>query len=69
MNLDISSFFTFAIFITKKNNDISKKDYIEFRHGNGCYSVAGRNGKKQDIVLAPPCAEEHTLIHEVRLSS
>ena len=41
------------------------EDYIEFRHGNGCYSLAGRDGGGQEIVLAPYCAEEHTLIHQV----
>ena len=41
------------------------KDYIEFRHGSSCYSSAGRDGERQDIVLDPRCAEEHTLIHEV----
>ena len=44
------------------------KDYIEFRHGSSCYSSAGRDGERQDIVLDPRCAEEHTLIHEVILS-
>ena len=43
----------------------SNKDYIEFRHGNGCYSIAGREGGRQFLTLAPFCAEEHTLIHEV----
>ena len=46
-----------------------RKDYIEFRHGFGCYSLVGRDGHKQDIVLAPYCAEEHTLIHEVFFQS
>ena len=41
------------------------KDYIEFFHGNGCFSFAGRDGKKQQILLGAYCAEEHTLIHEV----
>ena len=41
------------------------KDYIEFRHGYGCYSLAGRNGQRQEIVLDPRCGEKHTLIHEV----
>ena len=41
------------------------KDYIEFFHGNGCFSFAGRDGKKQKITLGAYCAEEHTLIHEV----
>ena len=41
------------------------KDFIEFRHGLGCYSLAGRDGGRQGIVLASYCAEEHTLIHEV----
>ena len=41
------------------------KDYIEFFHGKGCFSFAGREGKKQRTILAPYCAEEHTLIHEV----
>ena len=41
------------------------QDYIEFRHGNGCYSLAGRNGQGQEIVLDPRCGEKHTLIHEV----
>ena len=27
--------------------------------------MAGRNGQRQDIVLAPFCAEQHTLVHEV----
>ena len=38
---------------------------MEFRNGFGCYSLAGRDGGRQDIVLGPYCAEEHTLIHEV----
>ena len=46
-------------------NKILNKDYIEFRHGHSCYSLAGRRGQKQEIVLSPLCAEEHTLIHEV----
>ena len=41
------------------------KDFIEFRNGFGCYSLAGRDGGRQDIVLSSYCAEEHTLIHEV----
>jgi len=41
------------------------KDYIEFRHGHSCHSLAGRDGKRQEIVLSPRCAEEHTLVHEV----
>ena len=41
------------------------KDYIKFRHGNSCHSLAGRDGQSQDIVLSPLCAEEHTLVHEV----
>ena len=41
------------------------KDYIEFRHDTRCWSKAGRTGKNQDIGLAPGCAEEFTLIHEV----
>ena len=41
------------------------KDYIEFRHGFGCYSLAGRNGGRQDLILAKHCGEEHTIIHEV----
>ena len=41
------------------------KDYIEFFHGNGCFSFAGRDGQRQKITLAAYCAEEHTLIHEV----
>ena len=40
---------------------------MEFRNGFGCYSLAGRDGGRQDIVLGPYCAEEHTLIHEVFL--
>ena len=61
----------FAEFIFDKKsqsfirNKTSGKDYIEFQNGNGCYSLAGRNGKKQAIVLFDRCAEEHTLIHEV----
>ena len=43
------------------------KDYIEFRHGRGCYSLIGRKGSRQEINFSPYCAEEHTLIHEVRL--
>ena len=27
--------------------------------------MAGRDGKRQEIVLSPRCAEEHTLVHEV----
>ena len=42
-----------------------KKDYIEFRDGNLCRSLAGRAGQKQDIILQTYCAEEHALIHEV----
>lgn len=42
-----------------------KKDYIEFRDGNGCRSLVGRAGQKQEIILIKYCAEEHTLIHEV----
>ena len=44
-----------------------KKDYIEFRDGNGCRSLVGRAGQKQEIILIKYCAEEHTLIHEVHL--
>ena len=47
------------------SNETLNKDYIEFRHGNGCYSLAGRNGQRQEIVLDPRCGEKHTLIHEV----
>ena len=46
----------------------SNKDFIEFRHGGrdgGCFSFVGRNGGAQSIHLAPRCAEEHILIHEV----
>ena len=43
----------------------SNKDYIEFRHGGGCSSIAGRKGGVQSIKLAPRCAQEHTIIHEV----
>ena len=43
----------------------SNKDYIEFRHAAGCSSIAGRKGGAQSINLAPQCAEEHILIHEV----
>ena len=43
----------------------SKKDYIEFRHGAACSSKVGRKGGAQSIKLAPQCAEEHILIHEV----
>lgn len=43
----------------------SLKDFIRFRHGLSCHSLAGREGHEQDIVLAPFCAEEHTLVHEV----
>ena len=43
----------------------TNKDYIEFRHGPGCSSFAGRKGGAQSIKLAKECAEEHTLIHEV----
>ena len=46
-------------------NKTSGKDFIEFENGNGCYSLAGRDGKKQAIVLFDRCAEEHTLVHEV----
>ena len=52
------------ILLISSNGTLSK-DYIEFRHGNSCHSLAGRDGKRQDIVLSPLCAEEHTLIHEV----
>ena len=41
------------------------KDYLEFFHGNDCHSNIGRKGRKQQIILSPKCAEEHTLIHEV----
>ena len=47
------------------SNEIFLKDYIEFFHGNTCRSFAGRSGQRQEIVLDPRCAEEHTLIHEV----
>ena len=46
----------------------SKKDFIRFRPGFGCYSNVGRNGGQQDISLFPKCAQEHTLIHEVSFS-
>ena len=49
-------------------NETCNKDFIEFRHGLGCYSLAGRDGGRQGIVLASYCAEEHTLIHEVHIS-
>ena len=55
--LSLSFYFEF-----EKN---SVKDYIEFWHGRGCYSSAGRIGQRQYITLSPKCAEEHTLIHEV----
>ena len=55
--LSLSFYFEF-----EKN---SVKDYIEFWHGRGCYSSAGRVGQRQYITLSPKCAEEHTLIHEV----
>ena len=42
---------------------------MEFRHGNACRSFAGRDGQRQEIILAPFCAEEHTLIHEVTFLS
>ena len=42
------------------------KDYIEFKNGfMECHSKVGRQGRKQEIVLAPQCAEEHTIVHEV----
>ena len=41
------------------------KDYIEFRHGGACSSVVGRKGGGQNITLAPDCAKEYILIHEV----
>ena len=42
------------------------KDYIEFRDGGAvCSSVVGRKGGAQNINLAPDCAKEHILIHEV----
>ena len=42
------------------------KDYIEFKNGfMECHSKVGRQGLKQEIVLAPQCAEEHTIVHEV----
>ena len=43
------------------------KDYIKFRDGISCYSFAGRVGKRQEIVFFERCADEHTLIHEVKL--
>ena len=46
-------------------NRTLKKDFIEFRNGIGCYSFAGRDGGRQDIILSSYCAEEHTLVHEV----
>ena len=41
------------------------KDYIEFRNGFGCSSLAGRNRGRQDLVLSKHCGEEHTIIHKV----
>ena len=41
------------------------KDYINFKNGYGCYSDAGRNGGRQDLILSKFCGEEHTIIHEV----
>ena len=52
------------ILITSRNGTVLK-DYIEFIHGKGCYSFAGREGQRQQTKLAAYCAEEHTLIHEV----
>ena len=46
----------------ERNN---QQDFIEFRNGFDCHSLAGRDGGKQEIVLSSYCAEEHTLIHEV----
>ena len=43
----------------------SNKDFIEFHHGGGCSSVVGRKGGAQNINLAPSCAKEEILIHEV----
>ena len=53
------------VVLAKKLKKNSNKDFIEFRNGFGCYSLAGRDGGKQGIVLSSHCAEEHTLIHEV----
>ena len=47
--------------------DRTLKDFLNFRHANGCQSVVGRDGGAQDLGLAPFCAEEHTLIHEVNI--
>ena len=41
------------------------KDFIEFRNGFGCFSITGRDGGRQALLLASYCAEETTLIHEV----
>ena len=43
----------------------SNKDYVEFLYGNSCGSLAGRDGGRQNIFLAPVCAEEHSLIRMV----
>ena len=53
--------------IFSSENITREKDYIEFRDGISCYSFAGRVGKRQEIVFFERCAEEHTLIHEVKL--
>ena len=59
----MSTIFESQYFVLR--NETMNKDYIEFRHGYGCYSLAGRNGQKQEIVLDPRCGEKQTLIHEV----
>ena len=51
-------------------NGTSKKDFIEFSSSHyRCDSLAGRAGGRQDIRLAPECAKEHILIHEIYSSS
>ena len=46
-------------------NRTPNKDYIYFRDGMSCRSLAGRDGGRQDLLLSKACGEEHTLIHEV----
>ena len=47
--------------------DRTLKDFLNIRRARGCYSLTGRDGGAQLLGLDEPCAQEHTLIHEVRL--
>ena len=46
--------------------DRTLKDFLNIRNARGCYSVTGRDGGAQLFGLDKRCAQEHTLIHEVR---